>query len=246
MILTSRDLAVPERALAVGAHPDDVEFGAGATLARWASAGCEVSILVCTDGSKGSWDPDADRTELVRTRAAEQRAAAEALGARGEVVMLGRVDGDLVADRDAISEVAAWIRRLRPDVLFGHDPWRRHRLHPDHRAAGTIAVDALVAARDPHFFPEHGLEHHRPGALLLFEADVASHVESARAEDVERKIAALEEHRSQYETTMFINEGDEGGERERFRRRIRDRAAECGRPAGRAHAELFARLATDR
>lgn len=246
MLLTSRDLPVPERALAVGAHPDDIEFGAGATLARWAEAGCEVSMLVCTDGSKGSWDPEADRDELIRTRADEQRAAAATLGARGEVVLLGRVDGDLVADRATISEVARAIRELRPDVLIGHDPWRRHRLHPDHRAAGTIVVDALVAARDPHFFPEHGVARHRPAELLLFEADVVGHVETARSEHVDRKIAALEEHRSQYVSTMFIADDDAGGERDRFRRRILDQAATAGRPAGRAFAELFARLATDR
>jgi len=61
----SHELPVPARALAVGAHPDDIEFQAGATLARWAAAGCEVSLLICTDGSKGTWDPDADLAALV-------------------------------------------------------------------------------------------------------------------------------------------------------------------------------------
>ena len=91
--IATRDLPTPSRALAVGAHPDDVEFGAGATLARWAEAGCEVSLAVCTDGSKGTWDPDADLTELIATRQREQRAAASELGATGEVVFLERVDG---------------------------------------------------------------------------------------------------------------------------------------------------------
>ena len=246
MIIGSRDLPVPERALAVGAHPDDIEFGAGATLARWAEAGCVVSLLVCTDGSKGTWDADADTDALVATRQAEQRDAAAALGATGEVVFLGRVDGDLVADRRAISDVALWIRRLRPDVLLGHDPWRRHRLHPDHHAAGRIVVDALVGARDPHFFREHEVAHHRPGALLLFEADAAGHAETTRARHVETKIAALEAHRSQYESTMFVGADDAGAEAERFRRRIRDEAATAGRVVGRPAAELFAPLATDR
>ncbi|HYI60425.1 MAG TPA: PIG-L deacetylase family protein [Acidimicrobiales bacterium] len=246
MTVRSRDLDVPERALAVGAHPDDVEFGAGATLARWAAVGCEVSLLVCTDGSKGTWDPDADQAELVATRQAEQRAAAEALGARGAVVFLGLVDGELAADREATAAVARHIRELRPDVLLGHDPWRRHRLHPDHRAAGRIVVDALVAARDPHFFPEHGVAHHRPGALLLFEADVADHAEVAPPEALEAKLAALEAHRSQFRSTMFITDEDAGEERDRFRRRVRDEAAVAGRRVGRAGAELFARLPTDR
>lgn len=247
MTITSRDLPVPERALAVGAHPDDIEFGAGATLARWAEAGCEVSLLVCTDGSKGTWDVDADKAALAATRQAEQRAAAAALGAAGEVVFLGRVDGELAADRATTSEVAEWIRRLRPDVLLGHDPWRRYRLHPDHRAAGVLVVDGLVAARDPHFFPEHGIAHHRPGALLLFEADEATHAEVAAASHVEAKIAALEEHRSQFESTMFISGDDpDDAERERFRRGVRDELATAGRVVGAAAAELFAHVPTDR
>ena len=80
------DLPTPARALAIGAHPDDVEFGCGATLAKWAAAGCEVHHLVCTDGSKGSWDPAQDLAELVAQRREEQREAAKALGATGEVV----------------------------------------------------------------------------------------------------------------------------------------------------------------
>ncbi len=246
MTVTSRDLPVPERALAVGAHPDDIEFGAGATLARWAEAGCEVSLLVCTDGSKGTWDASADLAALVASRQDEQRDAAAALGARREVVFLGRVDGELEADRDTTSEVAHWIRRLRPDVLLGHDPWRRHRLHPDHRAAGRLVVEGLVAARDPHFFPEHGVAHHRPGALLLFEADRVTHAEVASGEHLEAKVAALEAHRSQFESTMDITTEDDGSARERFRRRMRDEAATAGRRVGRSAAELFARLPTDR
>ena len=77
--VASRDLPTPARALAIGAHPDDVDFGCGGTLAKWAADGCEVSALVCTDGSKGTWDPNADTAQLVATRQIEQRAAAKAL-----------------------------------------------------------------------------------------------------------------------------------------------------------------------
>ena len=146
----------PRCALAVGAHPDDIEFGSGATLAKWAARGAGSTILVLTDGSKGSWDPDADLEPLVAERMEECRAAAAVIdggphGRRahgGRVRFLGRVDGDLengVAER---REVARIIREVRPDVLLGHDPWRRYRLHPDHRAAGFLTLDALVAARD--------------------------------------------------------------------------------------------------
>ncbi|MCB0988802.1 MAG: PIG-L family deacetylase [Microthrixaceae bacterium] len=199
-------LDVPDRALAVGAHPDDIEFGAGATLARWAEAGCQVSFVVCTDGSKGTWDPHADTAALVATRQGEARTAARTLGATGDVIFLGRTDGELENDRAVRSELARAIRQIRPDVLLGHDPWKRYRLHPDHRAAGFLTCDALVAARDPHFFPEHDMVPHRPSALLLFEADEPNHAEPAEERHLMSRIAALESHRSQYESTMFITD----------------------------------------
>jgi LmbE family N-acetylglucosaminyl deacetylase len=245
---TSRDLPVPERALAVGAHPDDIEFGAGATLSRWAAAGCEVSLLICTDGSKGTWDPSADLGALVATRQHEARAAAAALGATGEVVFLGVTDGELENDRTTRSELARWIRVLRPGVLLGHDPWKRYRLHPDHRAGGFLVCDALVAARDPHFFPEHGIAHHRPDALLLFEADEPDHAESADEAGLAAKIAALESHRSQYESTMFITDDPEAGaaEQDRFRAEVRAGLVDAGGWADIAMAERFRLMPTDR
>ena len=231
---------MPASALAVGAHPDDVEFGAGGTLAKWAATGCLVHHLICTDGSKGSWDVAADLPALVTRRQDEQREAARLLAGEhaGEVHFLGRVDGDLVADRDAVSEVARIIRRLRPQVVLGHDPWKRYRLHPDHRAAGIVVCDAIVAARDPHFFPEHGVARHRPDALFLWEADEPNHVEDVTA-SVERKLAALEAHESQFETTMHATGADD---LEPFRARIRARLADLGAPHGLAAAEVFHRL----
>lgn len=237
------NLAVPARALAIGAHADDVEFGCGATLAKWAAAGCEVHHLICTDGSKGSWDPGADPAELVATRQDEQRAAAKALGATGEVAFLGAVDGELEATLELRRDVAAWIRRRRPDVVLAHDPWRRYRVHPDHRHAGFLAVDGVVAARDPHFYPDLGLAHWRPSTLLLFEADEVDHCEDV-SEFVDAKLAALFEHRSQLRSTMHIEPGasDETAQRERFRRRELDRLAVFGRRAGVAYAEGFKRI----
>ncbi|MGK2948884.1 MAG: PIG-L deacetylase family protein, partial [Acidimicrobiales bacterium] len=167
----SLDLPTPAVALAIGAHPDDIEFGCGATLAKWAAAGTVVHHLVCTDGSKGSWDPSADVAALVVQRQAEQRAAAHALGATGQCVFLGWPDGELDSGLRQRWEVAFWIRKLQPTVVLGHDPWKRYRLHPDHRHAGLLAVEGIVAARDPLFFPEQELEHHRPDVALLWEAD---------------------------------------------------------------------------
>lgn len=234
----SVDLPVPERALAIGAHPDDIEFGAGGTLAKWAAAGCELLHVVCTDGSKGSWDPDEDLAALVVTRQAEQREASRALGGTGDVVFLGWPDGELESGIRQRMQVCAAIRRFRPDVVLGHDPWRRYRLHPDHRHAGFLAVDGVVAARDPHFFPEQRLVHHRPTALLLWEADEADHVE--RVDDfVDAKIAALLRHRSQFRSTMSVDDPEAHDQLDAFRQRVQDRLAEHGRLAGIPSGEAF-------
>ena len=236
------NLPLPERALAIAAHPDDVEFNCGATLAKWAAAGCEVSHLVCTDGSKGSWDPHDDQAALVARRQQEQRAAALALGATGKVVFLDQVDGELVAGPGLVAELARWIRVLRPTVVLGHDPWKRYRLHPDHRAAGFLTADAVVAARDPHFFPDQGVAHHRPEALLLFEADEPDHYEDVTG-FADAKVAALECHVSQFVTTMDIDPDDDGSQREAFRHRIVTDLAEVGAEAGVTHAERFKLIA---
>lgn len=232
------DLPVPSRALAIGAHPDDIEFGCGATLAKWATAGCEIHHLVCTDGSKGTWDPTTDITKLVAVRQDEQRAASRALGGKGEVVFLGWTDGELESGLRQRWEIAYWIRKIKPDVLLGHDPWKRYRLHPDHRNAGFLAVDGVVAARDPFFFPEQGEEPHRPSAMLLWEADEPDHVEDAAGfEDV--KLAALLEHRSQLRSTMHIDDPDARAEVDAFRSRMLERLAEHGELAGLALGEAF-------
>lgn len=235
------DLPTPARALAIGAHPDDIEFGCGATLAKWAAAGCVVDHLVCTDGSKGTWDPDQDLADLVAQRQAEQRAAAAALGATGEVVFLDWPDGELDSGLRQRWQVAYWIRRLRPTVVLGHDPWKRYRLHPDHRHAGFLTVDGVVAARDPHFFPEQAVAHHRPDALLLFEADEPDHVEQVDASDADRKLAALEAHRSQLLSTMSVDVASPEGEAQlvAFRARVRERLVEHGRLAGVDRGEAF-------
>jgi LmbE family N-acetylglucosaminyl deacetylase len=238
----STNLPTPRVALAIGAHPDDVEFGCGATLAKWAAAGCRIHHLVCTDGSKGSWDPDEDTAALVAVRQQEQREASVALGGAGDVTFLGWRDGELEAGMRQRWEVAYRIRVVKPDVVLGHDPWRRYRLHPDHRHAGFLATDGIVAARDPHFFPEQGAAPHRPDALLLWEADDPDHVEDVTGH-VQSKMAALLAHRSQYRSTMHISGTGEGGEVARFRSDVAAELAEQGRPAGFAYGEAFKLMA---
>jgi LmbE family N-acetylglucosaminyl deacetylase len=240
------NLPIPTSALAIGAHPDDIEFGGGATLAKWAKAGCRVHHLVLTDGSKGSWDPEEDLVALVAARAAESRAAAAVLDradagqAADRVVFLGRVDGELVNGPSERHDVAAVIRRLRPAVVLAHDPWRRYRLHPDHRNAGFLSLDALVAARDPHFFPDLDLAPHRPEALLLFEPDLANHVEDVVGFE-STKIEALLCHASQGVSTMGFDAGQAGDTSlgaeafaAKVRRQLSDHGALATLPVGEA------------
>jgi LmbE family N-acetylglucosaminyl deacetylase len=231
----SIDLPVPERALAIGAHPDDIEFGCGATLAKWAAAGCAVTMLVLTDGSKGTWDADADTATLVETRQLEQADAARALGAHS-ALFLGRIDGELVSGRAEQAEVCAVIRAVRPDVVFGHDPWKRYRIHPDHRHAGWITLDAIVAARDPHFFPEQADAPHRPTRALLFEAEEIDHFENVDGW-LDAKVASLLAHRSQYRSTMSIDA--DGSGQDAFVAEVHADATRDAGDSGLAVAEAF-------
>jgi LmbE family N-acetylglucosaminyl deacetylase len=244
------DLPVPTVALAVAAHPDDVEFGCGATLAKWAAGGCRIHHLILTDGSKGTWSADDDVAALVERRRHEQRQAAAILGGggTGEVHFLGWPDGELEAGMEQRRQVCRIIRQVRPVVVLGHDPWRRYRLHPDHRNAGWLLTDGVVAARDPKFFPELEEPPHRPTSMLLWEADEPNHVEDADGL-LEVKLAALLAHRSQYRSTMGITggapdggavDGDvESDEVVAFRAVIEGQLAAHGRLAGLPAGEAF-------
>jgi LmbE family N-acetylglucosaminyl deacetylase len=144
--------------------------------------------------------------------------------------------------RDALVRL---IRIVQPDVVLGHDPWKRYRLHPDHRAAGFLLTDSIVAARDPHFFRHHfsvtdlntgvALKHHRPSSLLLWEADVPNHVEDISA-SADTKLNALLAHASQFESTMKATSTEA---LEVFQSRMRSRFSTLGQPHGYAAAEVF-------
>jgi LmbE family N-acetylglucosaminyl deacetylase len=232
------NLPIPKSVLVIAAHPDDAEFQCGSTLAKWAAAGTIVHHLVCTDGSKGTWDPDADQLRLVETRKSEQRAAAARLGATGQVVFLDQIDGELTSDLITRSAVAKVIRELKPQVVLGHDPWKRYRLHPDHRHAGLLAIEGVVAARDPFFFPEHGLQPHRPELLLLFEADEPDHAEDADGWAA-AKATALLEHKSQFLTTHKIDDPQDEAQIKAFKNRVEEDLAAAGELSGLKSAELF-------
>ncbi len=235
-------LGTPRRALAIGAHPDDAEFGAGGTLARWARGGCRVTIVVLTDGSKGSWDPAADPAALVAARRAEAERAADVLGAAA-IEFLDGIDGELQPVPELKERLAYAIRRHRPAVVLGHDPWQRYQIHPDHRSAGWLTTDAVVAAREQSFYRDQlsdGVEPHRPAALLLWSPDEPNHWEDIST-TLETKVAALLCHASQGETTM--GDAQRGGAaKQAFEERIVEWAARAGSPASLTAAEEFRRL----
>lgn len=240
--LFQTEIQAPKKVLAIGAHPDDIEFGAGGTLSKWAEAKTELVFAILTDGSKGTWNPNANPLELALLRQQEQLEAARTISSDAVVEFLGWTDGELQSDSKQVSQACYLIRKYRPDVVVGHDPWKRYRLHPDHRNAGLVLTDAVVAARDPHFLKELGL-HHRPSAILLFEADEPNYCESLSLSQIENKVQALLCHKSQHETSMEIAVGA-NHEVEAFRDQVIDAAVRVGEPYGHAYGETF-RLMTE-
>ncbi|MBI2872339.1 MAG: PIG-L family deacetylase [Chloroflexi bacterium] len=190
----------PERALVVFAHPDDAEIGAGGTIARWTREGTQVYYLVCTNGDKGSADPEMTPERLAAIREREQRAAAEVLGIK-EVVFLRYPDGELEDTRQLRGEVVRAIRRFRPDVVLCPEPFRRSSYqHRDHRVAGRASLDACFPyARDRLHFPEHereGLAPHKVGSILFWQAEEPD-VFTDIKETLDLKVKALLCHASQ-------------------------------------------------
>jgi LmbE family N-acetylglucosaminyl deacetylase len=188
-----------------------------------------VELACFTAGEKGSADPAADPAELARVRRAEATEAARALGAAGPVHFLGAVDGELEVTMALRLAVARLVRTVRPDVVLGHDPWRRWLLHPDHRAAGLLTVDGVVAARDPLYAPElgaQGLPAHRPHTVLLFGTDTPDELVEVTA-TIGAKLASVAAHASQI------------ADRADLERRVRTWNAAIGAEAGLAYAEAF-------
>jgi LmbE family N-acetylglucosaminyl deacetylase len=154
-----------ERVLVVISHPDDAEFGAGATIAALTAAGARVDYVVTTDGSKGTEDPEVRPEQLSATRQAEQRAAADILGVR-DIVHLGYPDGYLQPTLELRRDIVRQIRRYRPDLVITQNPQRRldhnpYIGHPDHLATGEATLAAVYpAARDHLNFPELWTDEH--------------------------------------------------------------------------------------
>jgi LmbE family N-acetylglucosaminyl deacetylase len=220
-----------KRALVIGAHPDDNEFGAGGTVARLAAQGWEITFIIVTNGNKGSHDPGVSPYQLSEIREQEQRKAAEVLGVK-RVIFLRNNDGELEPTPALRSEIALYIRHFKPHTVYTHDPWKHYMLHPDHRAVGFAVIEAIVSARDHLFMPglgQIGINVWRPEALFLWTAEQPDHVEDV-SDFVDQKLAALKEHHTQLDE----NAGWED--------RVRQRMAELGKQHGFGAAEAFKKI----
>jgi LmbE family N-acetylglucosaminyl deacetylase len=192
-------LTEPAYALVVTPHPDDAEFSIAGTVARWVKEGKDVIYVVCTNGDKGTNDPDMKPGLLARIREQEQLAAARVLGVR-EVIFLRHPDQGLEDTPEFRKQIVRLIRMYRPEVVATSDPYLRYIWHRDHRIAGQVVLDAVFPyARDLHAYPDlllDGLQPHKVKEVLLWAADDVNYL-SDISETFDLKMAALLCHKSQ-------------------------------------------------
>jgi LmbE family N-acetylglucosaminyl deacetylase len=201
-----------ETVLVVGAHPDDIDFGASGTVATWTDAGTRVVYCIVTDGDAGGFDPTVPRSAIVGIRRSEQEAAAKAVGVE-EVEFLGYPDGRLLVSLDLRRDLARVIRRVRPVRVVSQSPerhWQRIQAsHPDHLAAGEATLCAVYPdARNPFAFPElleEGFEPHVASEVWLMASPRADHIVDI-TDTFDRKIAGLLCHASQIQDPDALEE----------------------------------------
>ena len=227
------EATTPERALAVFAHPDDPEVACGGTLARWATSGTEIHLVIACRGEKGSFDPDTDPDALAESRAEEVARAADVLQL-ASVEHLGYPDGEIENDPSLRARLIEIVRRHQPDALVAPDPTAiyfgdSYVNHRDHRQLGWAVLDTLVPAATPLYVPEAGPAHQVALVLLSGTLDADAWVDIGAVLDT--KVAAVSCHESRL-----------GGDPELIADLLAHRAAEEGQRAGIDHAEGFRRL----
>jgi LmbE family N-acetylglucosaminyl deacetylase len=234
--VSDQDVTV-SRVLMIAAHPDDVDFGSAGTIAQWVEAGVTVTYCIVTSGEAGGSDRSVSRAEMVAVRQAEQTAAAKQLGVH-DLHFLGYPDGQVEPTLALRRDLARIIRLLRPDRVVCPSPERNYARmgvsHPDHRAVGSAALDAVYPdARNPFAFPEL-LATEKLEPWTVREVWIAGSPAPNRYVDVTdtfpRKMAALECHVSQI--------ADPRGLEDRLRGWLGQAAVTGGLPAGRL-AEVF-------
>jgi LmbE family N-acetylglucosaminyl deacetylase len=193
-----------KRVLVVTAHPDDLDFGAGGTIAGWTDKGIEVSYCIMTNGDQGGEDPTIPRSEMPKIRQREQREAGKILGV-SNITFLNHVDGWLEPTIERRKEVVREIRKTKPDRMVIQSPERNwDRLfssHPDHLAAGEIAIQAVYPdSRNAFAFTdllsEEGLEPWRVREVWVMSHPTPNHYVDISA-TIDRKLEALRAHHSQ-------------------------------------------------
>jgi LmbE family N-acetylglucosaminyl deacetylase len=195
---------VPESALVIVAHPDDIEFSCAGTVARWVKAGSRVAYVLCTSGEVGIAESGMTKDKAVKIREKEQLAAAEIVGVE-DVVFLREPDGMLQPSLDLRKKLVREIRRFKPEIVICGDPtivWAGDTYinHPDHRAAATAALDATFpAAGQPNLFEEledEGITAHKPRKVYVTGwsgSDLFVNIDDT----IDQKITALRAHKSQ-------------------------------------------------
>lgn len=239
---TTEDLTGIERILVVTAHPDDVDYGSGGSVATWTDAGVEVTYCIITDGDAGGFDPDVPRVDIAGIRQREQTDAAKEVGVF-DLVFLGHPDGYLEVSLELRRDIARVIRQVRPQRVVTQSPERRYdsvyASHPDHLVAGEAALCAVYPdSRNPFWFPElldeEGLEPWTVDEVYLMGGpDPDIFVDTT--DQLDRKVAALLRHDSQMT--------DPEGPHEAMRAWGELNARTGGLPAGRI-AEAFRRVVT--
>lgn len=240
------DDAEVRRILVIAAHPDDVDFGAAGTVAQWTDAGIDVVYCLVTDGNAGGSDRTVSRSDMAALRRREQTAAAAQVGVH-DLRFLGYQDGQVEPTLALRKDLARVIRQVRPDRVVSPSPERDYNRpgvsHPDHRAVGSAALDAVYPdARNPFAFADlldlEGLEPWVVREVLI--SGPSAPTASVRYVDItetfDRKLAALREHVSQV--------GDRDGLADFLRQRLGRTAEMGGLPAGRL-AESFGVIDSD-
>jgi LmbE family N-acetylglucosaminyl deacetylase len=224
----------PKCALAIYAHPDDSDVAAGGTLARWALSGCEVHVVICALGDKGSSNPDQDVDKLIDQRCRELAAAQSILGI-AKVHHLAHRDGELENNLALREELVSIMREVRPEVLMCPDPsavfFGEHYFnHHDHRVVGYAALDAASpAAASPLYFPNRG------PSVSIETAYMSGTLEPNVYVDIAATIGAKAE-------AILCHQSQLGETSEWFRSVVHERAEQAGQLAGVSFAEAFRRI----